>query len=264
MQSPLSKIFLLNTFIMAGSVAHAIEVKPFKFLKNNEDYLENIAYYKINNKFNELYVIQYPFSIENSNRNAGFINEIDPKFEILEKIYKQQHHIYVVTRTHGAWFGMSNPEIHYFIYEFNDLSQLIKSETIEFKESVEIRISELNSGIKITSNQSPRTGKEYNFEYKNGKLYDFSTSMNRNVVSKENERICRGFYDQVYTQFKYSYVPGRSSLLQILSKYAYSWVPDNIKSSEELSDKLANDLKGQDLKQRRNVPYSRFKQYYCD
>ena len=87
--------------------------------------------------------------------------------------------------------------------------------------------------------------------------------MNRNLVSKENDRICKGFYDQVYTQFKYSYVPGMTNLFEILPRHAYSWVPNKIKSSEELSDKLANDLKGKDLTQRRNVPYSRFKQDYC-
>ena len=86
MQSPLSKIFLLNILIMAGSVAYAIEVKPFKFIKNNEGYPENIGLYKITNKYSELYVKQYPFSIENNNRNAGFISEIDPQCEILEKI----------------------------------------------------------------------------------------------------------------------------------------------------------------------------------
>ncbi len=36
--------------------------------------------------YNELYVKQYPFSIENNNRNAGFISEIDPQCEILEKM----------------------------------------------------------------------------------------------------------------------------------------------------------------------------------
>ena len=50
---------------------------------------------------------------------------------------------------------------------------------------------------------------------------------------------------------------------EILPRHAYSWIPNKIKSSEELSDKLANDLKGKDLTQRRNVPYSRFKQDYC-
>lgn len=263
MQRPLSKIFLLNTLIIAASVAHAMEVKPFKFIKNNEGYPENIALYKITNKYSELYVKKYPFSIENSNRNSGFLSEIDPQCETLEKIYKQQQNTYVVTSTCGAWFGMSSPENHYFIYEFNDLSKLVKSETIEFKESLNITISELNSGIKITSTQSPTTGKKYNFEYKNGNLYDFSTSMNRNLVSKESDRVCKGFYDQVYTEFKYSYVPGMTNLFEILPRHAYSWVPNKIKSSEELSDKLANDLKGKDLTQRRNVPYSRFKQDYC-
>lgn len=263
MQSPISKIFLLNILIMAGSVVHAIEVKPFKFIKNNEGYPENIALYKITNKYSELYVKKYPFSIENSNRNSGFISEIDPQCETLEKIYKQQQNTYVVTSTCGAWFGMSSPENHYFIYEFNDVSKLIKSETIEFKESLDITLSELNSGIKITSTQSPTTGKKYNFEYKNGNLYDFSTSMNRNLVSKESDRVCKGFYDQVYTEFKYSYVPGMNNLFEILPRHAYSWVPNKIKFSEELSDKLANDLKGKDLTQRRSVPYSRFKQDYC-
>jgi hypothetical protein len=248
---------------MAGSVVHAIEVKPFKFIKNNEGYPENIALYKITNKYSELYVKKYPFSIENSNRNSGFISEIDPQCETLEKIYKQQQNTYVVTSTCGAWFGMSSPENHYFIYEFNDVSKLIKSETIEFKESLDITLSELNSGIKITSTQSPTTGKKYNFEYKNGNLYDFSTSMNRNLVSKESDRVCKGFYDQVYTEFKYSYVPGMNNLFEILPRHAYSWVPNKIKFSEELSDKLANDLKGKDLTQRRSVPYSRFKQDYC-
>jgi hypothetical protein len=262
-QSPISKIFLLNILIMAGSVVHAIEVKPFKFIKNNEGYPENIALYKITNKYSELYVKKYPFSIENSNRNSGFISEIDPQCETLEKIYKQQQNTYVVTSTCGAWFGMSSPENHYFIYEFNDVSKLIKSETIEFKESLDITLSELNSGIKITSTQSPTTGKKYNFEYKNGNLYDFSTSMNRNLVSKESDRVCKGFYDQVYTEFKYSYVPGMNNLFEILPRHAYSWVPNKIKFSEELSDKLANDLKGKDLTQRRSVPYSRFKQDYC-
>lgn len=263
MQSFLSKIFLLNTLIMTCSVVHASEVKPFKFIKNNEGYPENIALYKITNKYSELYVKQYPFSIENSNRNASFTSDIDPECETLEKVYKQQQTIYVVTSTCGAWFGMSSPENHYFIYEFNDLSQLIKSETIKFKESLDITISELNSGIKITSTQSPETGKIYNYEYKNGNLYDFSTSMNRNLISKENDRICRGFYDQVYTEFKYSYAPGMNNLFEILPKQAYSWVPNKIKSSEELSDKLANDLKGKNLTQRRNTPYSSVKQKYC-
>jgi len=124
-------------------------------------------------------------------------------------------------------------------------------------------VQQSHSGIKITSSQSPKTGKKYDYEFKNGSLYDFSTSMNRNLVSKENDRICKGFYDQVYTQFKYSYVPGMTNLFEILPRHAYSWVPNKIKSSEELSDKLANDLKGKDLTQRRNVPYSRFKQDYC-
>ena len=263
MQGPFSKIFLLNILIMVGSVAYAIEVKPFKFIKNNEGYPENIALYKITNKYSDLYIKQYPFSIENSNKNSGFISEIDPQCETLEKIYKQQQNTYVVTSTCGAWFGMSSPEKHYFIYEFNDVSKLIKSETIEFKESLDITVSELNSGVKITSTQSPKTGKKYNFEYKNGNLYDFSTSMNRNLVSKESDRVCKGFYDQVYTEFKYSYLPGMNNLFEILPRHAYSWVPNKIKSSEELSDKLANDLKGKDLTQRRNVPYSRFKQDYC-
>ncbi len=248
---------------MIGSVSHAIEVKPFKSIRNNDGHPENISLYKITNKYSDLYVRQYPFSIENSNRNADFISEIDPQCEILEKIYKQQQTTYVVTSTCGSWFGMSSPESHYFIYEFNDLAKLIKSETIEFKESLDITISELNSGIKITSSQSPKTGKKYDYEYKNGSLYDFSTSMNRNLVSKENDRICKGFYDQVYTQFKYSYVPGMNNLFEILPRHGYSWVPNKIKSNEELSDKLANDLKGKDLTQRRNIPYSIFKQDYC-
>lgn len=248
---------------MTGSVVHAVEVKPFKLTKNNEGYPENIGLYKIINKYSELYIKQYPFAIENSNRNAGFISEIDPQCEILEKIYKQQQTTYVVTSTCGGWFGMSSPENHYFIYEFNDLSKLIKSETIEFQESLDITISELKSGIKITTTQSPETGKKYNYEYTNGNLYDFSTSMNRNLISKESDRVCKGFYDQVYTEFKYSYVPGMNNLFEILPRHAYSWVPDKIKSSEELSDKLANDLKGKDLTQRRNIPYSKFKQNYC-
>lgn len=248
---------------MSGSLVHAIEVKPFKLIKNNEGYPENISLYKIINKYSELYVRQYPFFVENSNKNAGFNSNIDPQCEILEKIYKQQQTTYVVTSTCGAWFGMSSPESHYFIYEFNDLSKLIKSETIEFKESLDITISELNSGLKITSTQSPETGKKYDYEYINGNLYDFSTSMNRNLISKESDRICKGFYDQVYTEFEYSYVPGMNNLFEILSSSAYSWVPNKIKSSEELSDKLVNDLKGKDLTQRRNIPYSRFKQDYC-
>lgn len=58
-------------------------------------------------------------------------------------------------------------------------------------------------------------------------------------------------------------VPGMNNLFEILSRHAYSWVPDKIKSSEELSDKLANDLKGKDLTKRRNIPYLKFKQNYC-
>lgn len=248
---------------MTGSVVHAVEVKPFKLIKNKEGYPENIELYKITNKYSELYIKQYPFSIENSNSNAGFISEIDPQCEILEKVYKQQQTTYVVTSTCGAWFGMSSPESHYVIYEFNDVSKLIKSETIEFKESLDITISELNSGIKINTTQSSKTGKKYNYEYTNGNLYDFSTSMNRNLISKESDRVCKGFYDQFYTEFKYSYVPGMNNLSEILSRHAYSWVPDKIKSSEELSDKLANDLKGKNLTQRRNIPYLKFKQNYC-
>ncbi len=263
MQGPFSKIFLLNILIMTGSVVHAVEVKPFKLIKNKEGYPENIELYKITNKYSELYIKQYPFSIENSNSNAGFISEIDPQCEILEKVYKQQQTTYVVTSTCGAWFGMSSPERYYIIYEFNDVSKLIKSETIEFKESLDITISELNSGIKINTTQSSKTGKKYNYEYTNGNLYDFSTSMNRNLISKESDRVCKGFYDQFYTEFKYSYVPGMNNLSEILSRHAYSWVPDKIKSSEELSDKLANDLKGKNLTQRRNIPYLKFKQNYC-
>ena len=41
MQGPFSKIFLLNILIMTGSVVHAVEVKPFKLIKNNEVYTEN-------------------------------------------------------------------------------------------------------------------------------------------------------------------------------------------------------------------------------
>ena len=248
---------------MTGSVVHAVEVKPFKLIKNKEGYPENIELYKITNKYSELYIKQYPFSIENSNSNAGFISEIDPQCEILEKVYKQQQTTYVVTSTCGAWFGMSSPERYYIIYEFNDVSKLIKSETIEFKESLDITISELNSGIKINTTQRSKTGKKYNYEYTNGNLYDFSTSMNRNLISKESDRVCKGFYDQFYTEFKYSYVPGMNNLSEILSRHAYSWVPDKIKSSEELSDKLANDLKGKNLTQRRNIPYLKFKQNYC-
>ena len=264
MQGPFSKIFLLNILIMTGSVVHAVEVKPFKLIKNNEGYPENIELYKITNKYSELYIKQYPFSIENSNSNAGFISEIDPQCEILEKVYKQQQTTYVVTSTCGAWFGMSSPESHYVIYEFNDVSKLIKSETIKFKESLDITISELSSGIKIASSPSPKPGKKYNYEYKNGSLYDFSTSMNRNLVSKENDRLCKGFYN-VFISYEYEYKPDvKVNSIYDIGTANYSWASHKIKSTPRLEEKFLSLLKAKTPEQRKQISYENFKKEYCD
>lgn len=258
-----SKGFIFALATTQLSLTYAVEVKPFNFIKNENEYPEKIALYKVSNNHSNLYIQQYPFQIENSNRNSGFKSEISPECETLEKIYKQKNKTYIVSRTCGAWFGMSNPGVHYMIYEFNDVSKLVNTETIKFSEALNIYISELSSGIKITSSQSNLNGKNYSFEYKDGSLLDFSTAMDRQKIKNDKYRVCKGFYDQVFSKYKYDFVPGKSSLYEILSQQEYSWVPTNVKNSEELSDKLANALKGKDLGSRQSMPFALFEKEYC-
>ena len=72
-----------------------------------------------------------------------------------------------------------------------------------------------------------------------------------NAAKKEDERICKGFYKNVYTQYNYNSDLVLNSteniLFDMLSSADYGWVPQTTKSNVKKSNNLAKELKEMNL-----------------
>lgn len=268
MKSIFKNVLLGSLILTIPMMSFAEEVKPFEYIKNKNGYPENIAMYKIKIGFNWLFIRQYPFLIENYTNDANFKSQIDAQCENLEQIYQQNSKVFIVTSTCGAWYGVKSNQEDYFIHEFNGSAKFVKTTTINFDgESFlggerNIYIKELQNGIRIETNKSARNGKKYIYEYKNGKLYDYSTMIDPLLVAKEEERKCKGFFNMFRTTNKEQNLTGE--LYSILSGAEYSWVSHKVKTDDFLSDQLASLIKVTSINQRKNIKYSDFKGKYCD
>lgn len=261
----LKKALGMAVLMCSSTLMHAVEVQPIKTIKNPNAYgPDEISFYKIANPYSVLMIQQQPLWIENNSNTAGFHSDIDADCEYLEKIYQQGNQILLITSTCAMWYGAKSAQTSYQIYQFNESATLIASEQIHFDEALDIHISELSSGVKIQSSQSPRTGRIYHYEFQDGQLHDFSTATQRSALAKEKERSCRGFYDRVYTKYQYQpHMVLGNDLYNTLSSADYSWVSDRVKQSEILSAQLDQELKTKRILQRKNMAYALIKQKYC-
>lgn len=251
--------------------AHAAEVLPTQ-VQSRHGKATGKVNYVVKTAYSELYISTFPFEVENETKNSGFNSEIGGgDCERVEKVYKQKTRVYVVTYSCAGSYGNQSDAVDYVIYEFNDSAKLVSSKEIHFDEGLDISIAEngLNNGIKIFSNISPKSGRRYNYEFRKGQLYDFSTSMNQAFVEKENERLCLGFYE-VFLSIKHVYDPSQAldnptnQMFSILGTAQYSWVSHAVKSDDFLSDQLLSLVKVTTPEQRKEIPYKDFKDKYCD
>lgn len=235
---------------------HAEEVKPVKYTKAS-----NSSEYRIQLTHSIFQISSKPL-IVSSNMKKDILGE-DTHYEFLEKIFIKNNNLIIVTWP-GAIYGMQSSKLTYYIYEINNLSELIDRHEVHFEDVSEININETPKGIQIFSEVSKINGKKFIYEFDNGKIFDFSTSMNRSLIQKEEERLCNGFYE-LYTTYEYEYDPYQKiENIYDLGTGNYSWISHKVKSSPKLSDQLINTLKGKSQKERKKLNYMSFKKSFCD
>ncbi|MCK8641529.1 hypothetical protein M1L59_12615 [Acinetobacter schindleri] len=252
----LKKRWLAVSFFAFMSVVQAEEVKPYKYSEASDSYT-----YRAQLTHTIFHISSNPLIIS-SNLKKDILGE-DTQYEFLKKIFKKNNSLIVVTWP-GPIYGMQSAKVTYYIYEINSLGELINRDEVHFDSVSEIEVNETPKGIKIYSEQSKNHGKTFIYEFINGKVFDFSTSMNTSLIKKEEERLCKGFYD-LYTTYEYEYDPYRKvENIYDLGTANYSWISYKVKSSPKLSDQLINTLKGRGLKERQQMNYMSFKNSFCD
>ena len=261
----LTKIILSCLILFIPITGFTVEINPFKYIKSEQAGGNPIALYKINNNYNSVYVKErdgFSIFVDNKNLVVEKISEIDAKNQWLVKIYQQPSKIIIISKSCCGWYGSRSSNEDYMIYEINKNGDLTYYQKISLDEYVEIFVNELKEGVKIYSKESPRTGKIYNYEYRNGKIYDYSTPMNSVIVAKESERVCKGFFNMFQHTNKDQNLTGE--LFTILSGAEYSWISHKVKTDDFLSDQLASLIKITSIQQRKNMKYNDFKSKYCD
>lgn len=250
------KRWLVAPIFAFANVAQAEEVKPFKYTEasNSYNYRVQLTHAIFNISSNPLIV--------SSNLKKDILGE-DAQYEFLKKIYKKNNNLIVITWP-GPIYGMQSSKLTYYIYEINSLGELINQHEVHFEGVANIEIHETPKGIKIYSEQSKIHGKQFIYEFINGKIFDFSTSMNSSLIKQEEERLCKGFY-KLYTTYEYKYDPYQKvENIYDLGTANYSWISHKVKSSPKLSDHLINTLKGKSSKERKQLNYINFKNALCD
>lgn len=132
MRSIFKNVLLGSLIFTMPMMGFAEEIKPFKYIKNEDSYPKNIGLYKINTGNNWLFINQKPFHIDNQTKDVNFKGEIDAQCEDLEKVYKKNSKVFVITSTCWVWYGAKSSQKDYFIYEFNSSAKLVKTITISF------------------------------------------------------------------------------------------------------------------------------------
>lgn len=265
MVTKLKKLILSSVLVLIPVMAFSVEVKPFTQVKSEYIGGQPISVYKISKNYNDIYVKERDdFSIFTKGKylDLDTISGLEGGFQRLIEIYQQPSKVIIVSIDCCGFRGNRDEDTDYMIYEINNDGNLASYKKISFDEYLEINIREIDNGIKIYSKESPRTGKTYNYEYKNGKLYDYSTAMNPIVIAKENERLCKGFFNMFQTTNKEQNLTGE--LYSLLSGGEYSWVSHKVKTDDFLSDQLASLIKVTSVSQRKNMNYNQFKDKYCD
>ena len=248
--------WLILPLLTCMSGLHAEEVKPVKYTKASNSYEYRIPL------THSIFQISSKPLIVSSNMKKDILGE-DTHYEFLEKIFIKNNNLIIVTWP-GAIYGMQSSKLTYYIYEINNLSELIDRHEVHFEDVSEININETPKGIQIFSEVSKISGKKFIYEFDNGKIFDFSTSMNRSLIQKEEERLCNGFYE-LYTTYEYEYDPYQKIvIIYDLGTGNYSWISHKVKSSPKLSDQLINTLKGKSQKERKQLNYMSFKRSFCD
>lgn len=244
----LKKIWVIVLFLNFFNIVQAEEVKPIK---------PNSREYKVRLNYTVFQISSNPF-IVSTNRKKDILGE-DTHYEYIEKVFIKNDNLLIVT------WSDSIPKIIYSIYEINNFGELIDRHEVYFDDVSEIKINETPQKIQIFSEESKVNGKKFFYEFSNGKIFDFSTSMNQKLIEKEKERLCKGFYEELYTTYEYEYDPyNKVENIYDLGTANYSWISHKIKASPKLSDQLINTLKGKSLDERKKLNYINFKNIFCD
>lgn len=250
------KRWLIVPLLAFMNGVQAEEVKPVKYTKAS-----NSSEYRIQLTHSVFHISSNPLLVS-SNIKKDILGE-DSRYEFIEKIFIKNNNLIIVTWP-GSIYGMQSSKLTYYIYEINNLSELIDRHEVHFEDVSDIKINETPKGIKIFSEDSKINGKKFIYEFSNGKIFDFSTSMNSSLIQKEEERVCKGFY-KLYTTYEYNYDPYQKiENIYDLGTANYSWISHKVKSSPKLSDQLINTLKGKSSEERKKLNYISFKNSFCD